>query len=185
MKRTQHTVKFRRKKKTNYKKRLKILLSKKTRLVVRKSLKSITAQMIKHDPKGDKVLVSVNSKKLQNLGWSGSKKNLPSAYLTGLLIGTESKKKGINEAVLDIGLSSPVKKSKVYATLKGVIDAGIKVPCSEEVFPNEERIKGQHITDYVKQIKGKSNQFSALKEKSDIIQKEFETIKNNIVKGGK
>ncbi|NQV08602.1 50S ribosomal protein L18 [Candidatus Woesearchaeota archaeon] len=168
MKKTKHTVRFRRKEKTNYKKRLKILMARKTRLVVRKSLKNITIQMIKYEPEGDKVLISVNSKKLGDFGWKFSKKNISSAYLAGLFAGIKSMEKGINEAVLDMGLHSPVKKSKIYAALKGVIDAGVKVASSEEVFPSEDRIKGKHISDYHK-----------IKD----FEKIFETTKNKILNG--
>ena len=31
------------------------------------------------------------------------------------------------------------------AVVKGVIDAGIKVPSDEETFPPEERISGEHL----------------------------------------
>jgi large subunit ribosomal protein L18 len=31
------------------------------------------------------------------------------------------------------------------AALKGVIDAGLEVPASEETFPPEERINGEHL----------------------------------------
>jgi len=130
-------------------------------------------------------LFAINSKKLNDFGWKGNKKNIPSAYLIGLLAGVESKKKGINEVILDIGLNVPVKKSKIYATLKGIIDAGIKVPCSEKVFPEEKRIKGQHILDYFNQIKEKGKQFSASHEIINNMQKEFETTKNSILKGEK
>ncbi len=30
------------------------------------------------------------------------------------------------------------------AAVKGIIDAGIKVPSDEETFPSEERINGEH-----------------------------------------
>jgi len=31
------------------------------------------------------------------------------------------------------------------AALKGVIDAGVKVPADEEAFPVDERINGEHL----------------------------------------
>ena len=48
--------------KTNYKKRLKLLQSRTTRLVIRKSNKHIIAQLTNYYPDGDKVVVGVNSK---------------------------------------------------------------------------------------------------------------------------
>ncbi|MND09528.1 50S ribosomal protein L18P [compost metagenome] len=32
------------------------------------------------------------------------------------------------------------------AALKGVVDAGLKVPAGAETFPPEERINGEHLT---------------------------------------
>ena len=58
MKKSNASLSFKRKRegKTHYKKRLKILLSNKFRLVVRKSLNGIKASIVKYDPKGDKVI---------------------------------------------------------------------------------------------------------------------------------
>ncbi len=32
------------------------------------------------------------------------------------------------------------------AALKGVVDAGVKVPADSETFPSDDRIKGDHLT---------------------------------------
>ena len=32
------------------------------------------------------------------------------------------------------------------AALKGIIDAGLQVPASEDTFPSEDRINGEHLT---------------------------------------
>ena len=50
-------------------------------------------------------------------------------------------------------------KSKVYAFIKGIIDSGIKIRCKKEAFPEEERIKGEHLKNKVKfeEIKSKIN----------------------------
>jgi len=111
--------------KTNYKKRLKLLLSHKLRLVVRPALKNITVQIVEYHPKGDKVVASANARELEKLGWKFNKGNLPAAYLTGLLAGTRAKEKGIKEAILDVGLNSSTKGSRIFACLKGTIDAGL------------------------------------------------------------
>ncbi len=34
---------------------------------------------------------------------------------------------------------------RMAAALKGVIDAGLKVPANEETFPTESRINGEHL----------------------------------------
>ncbi|MFH1445653.1 MAG: 50S ribosomal protein L18 [Nanoarchaeota archaeon] len=155
----------RREQKTDYRLRLALIKSRKPRLVVRKSSNKMTCQIVNYDPKGDKVLISVNSSIIKKLGWKGHCGNTPAAYLTGLLCGVEAKKSKINEAVLDIGLHSPIKSSKIFAALKGAIDSGLDVPHSEDIFPKEERIRGDHIKSY---------------RKTDI-DKNFEEVKKKIL----
>jgi large subunit ribosomal protein L18 len=81
------------------------------------------------------------------MGWKHSTKNLPASYLTGLLLAKKAQEKGVKDAILDLGLQTPLKGSRLYAALKGVIDGGLDVPASEEVFPNEDRLKGSHVAD--------------------------------------
>jgi len=140
-------VEYKRKRegKTDYKIRLKLLTSKKPRLVIRKSLKNIIAQITLYDQKGDKVVTSAHTNELKKLGWKFSRSNLPAAYLLGKLIGKKAISKNIKEAILDIGLSPSVKGSIFYAVLKGAVDSGLKIPCSKEILPSEDRIKGKHI----------------------------------------
>ena len=139
-------VPFKRKRegKTDYKKRLKLLASMRPRLVIRKSLKNLSAQIIEYDPKGDKVSVSAHSRELIKMGWKGYRRNLPAAYLVGLLCGARAKSKGLKEAVLDLGLYPSIKGSVLYAALKGVVDAGIDVPHDKSILPSEERLFGAH-----------------------------------------
>jgi large subunit ribosomal protein L18 len=156
------TVKYRRKRegKTDYKKRIRILLSSKPRLVVRKSLKYITAQIIKYDGKGDKVIVTARSSELKKEGWNYNYSNTPSAYLTGLLIAKKAKEKKITEAILDIGLNKSVPGSKLYAVLKGAVDNGLNIPHSDNVLPKEDRLNGKHIEDYAKNLKSDQESFN-------------------------
>ena len=151
--------------KTDYKKRLRLLLSKKPRLVVRKSLKYMTAQIVEFSEKGDKTLVAATSKDLKKLGWSFACDNLPAAYLTGLLVGKKALGKGIQEAILDSGFYPSTKGSRIYAVVKGAIDAGMKVPVSEEVLPSEDRIYGKHISGYKEKFKNLSEEFEKIKQK--------------------
>ncbi len=161
-----YTMPFKRREegRTNYKKRLKLLLSKKPRLVVRKSLRHITAQIVNFGAKGDVTLASANSQELKKLGWSFSSDSLPAAYLVGLLAGKRAKEKKIEEAVLDSGLYASVKGSRVYAAVRGAIDAGLKVPAADEVFPDESRISGEHIRAHRK-IENLPNTFKSVKQK--------------------
>jgi large subunit ribosomal protein L18 len=81
-------------------------------------------------------------------GWLNNCGNIPSAYLTGLLCGLKAMANGVEEAFLDIGLHVPSKGTRVFAALKGVIDAGVEVPYSEDILPDDDRISGKHIADY-------------------------------------
>lgn len=147
-------LQFRRRRegKTNYRKRLALLKSGKPRVVVRKSNKYIRVQFALYQPNGDKIVASAISKDLKKYGWQHSCSNTPAAYLTGLLAGKRALVKGIEEGVLDIGLHTPRKGAKVFAALKGVVDAGVDVPYGEEILPSEDRIYGKHIDEKIAEI---------------------------------
>ncbi|MBI2129400.1 50S ribosomal protein L18 [Candidatus Woesearchaeota archaeon] len=159
------TVRFRRRRtgKTDYKKRLALLLSNKLRLVIRTSLKNIILQAAEYQTSGDRIVASAHSGELEKLGWSINKGNIPAAYLTGLLFGKKMKEKKIGDVVLDIGMQRSVKASRLYAALKGVLDAGINVPHSKDILPDENRTSGKHIQDYTK--KEVQKMFTNVKEK--------------------
>lgn len=169
MKKITKVVPHRRKRegKTDYKQRLKQLLGNKPRLVARKSLKNMRAQIVMYKAEGDEVQVAADSNELSKYGWSGSKNNIPAAYLVGLLVGKKAKAKNINNAIFDIGLNISTKGSKLYAVLKGALDAGIDIPHSKDNLPSEERISGKHVELYNK------TQVIALGKK----------VKENILKG--
>lgn len=176
-----HTVPHRRKDqgKTDYRTRLDLLKSRKKRLIVRVSLKSMVAQIADYDAKGDKIVLTVHSRQLKKLGWDFACNNTPGAYLTGYLLGRKALDKGVKEAVLDIGLQQSVKGSRIYAVLKGALDAGVKIPHSEEVLPTEDRIRGKHIVDYEKSLEDKaekqfSKPVSAISDRFDEIKKKID-----------
>jgi large subunit ribosomal protein L18 len=144
-----YRVGFRRRRegKTDYRKRLGLIKSRKTRLVVRKSNRTITVQFVDFDVKGDLVRAGATSQDLEAQGWTHSTTATPAAYLTGLLAAKRAKAKGIDEAILDLGRNEPIPGGRIFAALKGVLDAGIDVPHSEDVLPDEKRIRGEHLTD--------------------------------------
>ncbi len=172
---------------TDYRVRLKLVKSGLPRLVIRKSNRYITVQVIESRAGGDKTLLTVTSKHLLKYGWKASTKNLPAAYLTGFLAGLIAKKKGVEKAIVDLGLYTPVTWSRLFAAVKGFRDAGIDVPVSEEKLPNEERIKGTHIQEYFQMIKEKNietTQFSKSPEEVyNMLTKHFEEVKERIEKG--
>jgi large subunit ribosomal protein L18 len=137
---------------TNYKKRLQLIISRKPRLVIRVSNKYINCQVIKYKSDGDVTIIAFNSKNLINYGFKGSK-NLQSAYLTGLVAGLKALKEGIKKAVLDTGLKPSVKNSRIYACLKGFIEAGVSVPHGDEVMPDDKLLKKDELTKYITKVK--------------------------------
>lgn len=134
--------------KTDYSKRLKLVKSGLPRATVRKSLENITVQLIRFEESGDKVIASASSKQLAAYGWKAPNGNVPAAYLTGLLAGMKAKQADVNEAVLDAGLKTSTKGSRIYAVLKGLLDAGLKIAHDAVVLPDEKRISGAHIAAY-------------------------------------
>jgi len=151
-------VPFRRRKegKTNYRKRLNLLKSGKPRAVVRTTLNKIIVQIVEYHPEGDRIRATAVSTELGAHGWKHSTSNTPASYLTGLLAGRRAVEKGISEAVLDIGLRVPVKGSKVFATMKGLLDAGMEIPHGEGILPPEDVINGTFIRDEVAADFGKT-----------------------------
>lgn len=144
--------KRRREGKTNYGARLKLIGLDKHRLVVRVTGNHTIAQIVDVQIEGDQTLVSAHSQELKNMGWLASGKNTSAAYLTGYLCGKKAIKEGITEAVLDMGLATSTKGSRVYAVIKGAIDAGLEVPHNDVILPSEDRITGEHISQYAESL---------------------------------
>jgi large subunit ribosomal protein L18 len=185
-----YRVPFRRRRegKTNYRSRRALVLSRIPRLVVRLSLKHAIVQVIEAESVGDKVVVSAHSRELaKSYGWLSSGGNIPAAYLTGLLCGFKAKANGVDKAFLDIGLHIPSKGTRVFAALKGVIDAGVDVPHSEDILPDENRTSGKHIADYASQLSSEPEVYrqkfsKALKSgaRPEELDAHFSAVKNKI-----
>jgi len=130
-----------------------MLRSKRTRIVVRPSIKAIRVQFIDYSPEGDKIVASALSTELaKNFAWKHSFASTPAAYLTGLLAGKRAKEKGIEAAILDIGRYFPTPGGKLFASLKGVVDAGIECPFDEAMLPSEDRLMGKHLNKDLKPL---------------------------------
>ena len=137
--------------KTNYRKREKLLFGKQDFVTVNVSDENVSAQLIRPDLLGDKVMASVHSNELLSYGWKGSRKNVPSCYLVGLLLGKKCLKKKITRGILYIGKRHFT--TKIAACLKGLSEAGLEMPFSENIIPSEQRIQGNHIAEYAKKLK--------------------------------
>ena len=149
---TGYVLKFKRRRegKTDYKFRYHMLLSKKPRLVVRRTNKRIIAQVIEYNPEGDKTLVYFASDNLKGIGIEVYPKNRMAAYLTGYVIGMLAKEKGIKDMVLDIGLHKHHPKGRLYSVLKGVLEHGINVPHGEGILPDDDLVFKAGNNDYSK-----------------------------------
>lgn len=156
-----YTSTFRRirERKTNYRKREKLLVGKKDFVTVNVSDQNISAQLIRPELLGDKVMASVHSNELLSYGWKGSRKNIPSCYLVGLLLGKKCLQKKISSAILYIGKRHFT--TKIAACLKGLSEAGLELPFSESILPSEDRIQGNHIADYAKKLKANDDVYKS------------------------
>ena len=129
--------------KTNYKKRKIMLMSKRDFITINVTNENTQVQILKPEITGDKVIASAHSRFLLKDGWKGSRKNIPAAYLTGYFAGKKALSQGVDNAIVYSGTRKYTQR--MAAGVKGIIDAGIKVPSSEEAFPSEERINGEHL----------------------------------------
>jgi large subunit ribosomal protein L18 len=189
-KNARYCTKFRRRRegKTDYKARRALIVSGRPRLVTRTSINNIIAQVIAAKPKGDQVLVSAHSRELAKYGWKAPRGNVPTAYLTGYLCGLKAKSKGVEEAIFDIGLYPPTKGAKLFAVLKGVLDAKVNVPHSPEKLPDEKRLKGEHIAAYAQSLasepekyKSKFSKYLRQDIKPETLPKHFAQVKNDML----
>jgi large subunit ribosomal protein L18 len=142
-----YRVPFRRRRegRTDYRKRLQLLRAHAPRAVVRKTNAGVIVQVCAYSDRGDQVLAGAVAQELRKLGWTGSTGNLPAAYLTGFLAGKRAAAKGVTAAVLDLGRQHPTKGGRLFAVLKGLLDAGVDIPHDAGVLPDPERVQGAHL----------------------------------------
>jgi large subunit ribosomal protein L18 len=117
---------------------------------------------------GDVTKVDASSQHLKSYGWKGATGNVPASYLTGYLAGKYALAMGIKTAILDIGVNTCRKDSRIAAMLCGAVHAGLKIPHDSIVFPSEERYTGQITAEYAKKLKKNTKaydkQFSGYKK---------------------
>lgn len=155
--------------KTNYAKRHKLLLSGETRFVIRITNQQIIVHAVKYEPKGDRTIAYATSKELESAGWKHAQKNIPAAYLTGLLSAKRAEEHKITSGIIDLGLRTVHKKGRVFAAIKGLIDGGIKIAHDDSTLPDEKRLHGAHLKE------GSAKDFEKAKEtilKGEIKKKE-------------
>lgn len=149
-----YRVSFRRRRegRTDYYARYRLVISGKIRAVVRKSRRNVIIHFTMAELQGDKTLVFTRSSELKKYGWTFSCRNTPAAYLTGYLAGLKALKAGIKEAILDIGPQRASRGSILFASLKGLVDAGVEIPYNEEILPSNRRILGYHIAEFYEKV---------------------------------
>ena len=133
-----------REEKTNYKKRGTMLTGKRDFITVNITNQNTQVQILTPGMTGDKVVASAHSRYLLEKGWKGSRKSVPAAYLTGYLAGKKALGKGARDAIMYTGTRRYTQR--MAAALKGIVDAGVKVPADEKTLPPNERINGEHLT---------------------------------------
>jgi large subunit ribosomal protein L18 len=155
--------------------------------VVRKTNTGMIVQVVNASVTGDMTVASAVSPEISNHGWSVSCGNMPAAYLTGLLAGLRAKSRGVEQAVLDIGLNPPVKGSKIYAALAGALDAGLSIAHNPDVLPDGARLSGEHIVaayNHFAESTGDSLMFSKVgKKKTTVasIPRQFKKVKKALL----
>src|SRR3712207_2900404 len=103
-----------------------------------------------------------------------------------MLLGKKALQKEIDSSVLYIGKNHFT--SRVAACMKGIVDAGVRMPVSEGSLPDEERISGHHIAEYSNILKENekeyNSRFSAILKNGlnpEDYPSHFEDIKNRIL----
>jgi len=175
---SRYQVKWRRRRegKTNYKKRRRLVCQDKNkyntpkwRLVVRRSNKDITAQIVTAKIQGDIVHAAAYSHELPIHGVPVGLTNYAAAYATGLLLarriliklklddkfegqakadGEDYTAEPVNgrrpfKAIMDTGLARITTGARVFGVLKGALDGGIDIPHSQKRFPGFDKEKGE------------------------------------------
>jgi len=156
----------RREAKTDYAKRIKLLKSNSPRIVFRKTNRYLIAQYVISKEAKDEIKLSTNSKELLKFGWpkefSGSLKSISAAYFLGSLISKKIKEKKLEKPIIDFGMIKMIHKTKTYAFLKGLKDSGLDISCGDEFYPDESRLKGEHMKNKIpfEEIKSKIEKLS-------------------------
>lgn len=128
----------RREGKTDYRKRRGIIVGEKEFLTVSISGKYVYGQIHRASSNGDFTICSATSLSLAKIaGWKGYSKNLPSAYLTGYLLGKRALAKNISNLVFYSGIDRFVHGSRIASLLNGAKEAGLNVMVDKKSLPDE------------------------------------------------
>jgi large subunit ribosomal protein L18 len=143
----------RREGKTNYHSRRAIVAGRRPFLTVFVSNRNVSAQLHVPEKGGDVVAAQANSRELIEHGWRASRKSIPAAYLVGYLLGLRALKAGLSGVVLYAGVDGFIGGSRVAALVAGARDAGLDIAASDDAFPDESRLRGDHIAEYARSLR--------------------------------
>lgn len=139
--------------KTDYKLRFGLLKSSLQRIVIRRTNKYYIIQIVESSEAQDKVIFGATSKDLLRYGWdekfSGSLKSIPAGYLIGYLVAKEIKN---GKFILDLGMMINKKGGRTFAVAAGLVDGGLDISASKEVFPKENSIIGENAKEGLKKM---------------------------------
>jgi large subunit ribosomal protein L18 len=124
------------------------MISKRLRVVVRKSGRDLTVQLVQHSTTGDATVAAARAVDLKKLGYKGGTGNIPAAYLTGCLFANRALAAGYSNGVLDMGLNANSRGSRIYAAVLGALEGGFDIPFDREPLPPPERARGEHIAAF-------------------------------------
>ncbi len=124
------------------------MISKRPRVVVRKSGRDLTIQLVQHGAAGDTTIAAARALDLRNLGYKGGTGNIPAAYLTGFLFANRARAAGYSNGVLDMGLNANSRGSRIYAAVMGALEGGFDIPFDRKPLPAPERTRGEHIAAF-------------------------------------
>ena len=146
-------VHFRRRRegRTNYGSRLALLKGKTPRLVIRKLNKGVLVQLVEYSEKGDRTICQASNFDLKQFNFT-AKRNVPSAYLIGFIIGKKALAKKVTRFIPDFGLHTASKGGVLFAVVKGAVDAGLATKLDEAKLPSKDRINGKHIGIDISQV---------------------------------
>ena len=149
---SRYFVPFRRRRegKTDYYKRTSLVVADAPRMVVRRTNRDIIIQLVTAEMDGDRALVAANSAELEHNGTRDQCQTHLQRTSPACSLPQKQRKQSFDRAILDIGLSRATKGARVFAALKGAVEAGLDVPHGEEILPSDERAKGAHIAAYNK-----------------------------------
>lgn len=143
---------------TNYVKRLAFVKSGLTRAVVRKSTNNLSVQFMRTEHGKDSVLAAAHTKELSTYAYKGHGGNIPAAYLTGYLAGKKvlAQQKDA-EIIVDLGIQPAIHGTRLFAAIKGMVDAGAKVKVDPVSFPKTDRLVGKHVDAFAQKEPSKMN----------------------------